>query len=194
MINPTKNGLSRIMRGLGLSIAATALLSGCYSINRVELATAYSPSYVAYVSRDGSMPMDVYGNPFGNDAAANTRLISTINLAAWHGSVPARPLSAKDRADGHRLVIVFNPTNQLIDGHKVCENSRFETRPASDTMVIQAALCSHSDVISEARAEGPVAASANDAPFQGLMYRLLAVMLPAHGGSQNHQCAITPCA
>jgi len=178
---------------LTASLAAILALGGCYSVNRVDQATAYSPAYVAYVSRGDSMPTEVFGNPFGDDQAADAKLISTLRLAAWHGSKPAHPLTVKDRTDGHRLVMVFNPTNKLIDGRKVCERTRFETTPSSNSVLIQAALCSRSEVISEARAEGPAPAGLDEEAFQGLLYRLLAVMLPAHEGSRNHECSIVPC-
>jgi hypothetical protein len=184
----------RALSGAAVSVAAMLMLSGCISVNREYHATAYSPAYVAYVSRDGSMPMEIFGNPFGDDAEADAKLISTINLSALHGSKPARPVSAKDRADGHRLVMVFNPTNKRIDGRKLCAMTKFETAASADTVVIQAALCSHSDVISEARVVGPAAASPDDGPFQDLMYQLLTVMLPGHEGARKHECSIRNCA
>ena len=183
------------MTAVTLSAAAVAMLSGCYTVNYVEQATAYGPSYVSYVSRSGSMPTEVFGNPFGTDSQADAELVSMITLPNGHGSKPAHIMTAKERAEGHRLVLVFNPADKLIDGHKVCENSRFETAPANGTFVIQAALCSHSSVISEARANVPlVITNINDETFQNMMYSVLAALLPLREGSRNHQCGIKPCA
>lgn len=193
MFRNSRSKSFRLAGGITLSLAAALLLGGCLSVNRVDQATAYSPAYVAYVSRQGSLPTEVFGNPFGQGAEADAQLISTINLASWHGSKPAHPITASERAEGHRLVMVFNPASKLIDGRKVCEKTRFETAPAAETMVVQAALCSSDTVISEARAEGPIAGGTDDEPFRTMMFNLLAVMMPAHEGSRNHECSIRTC-
>jgi len=187
---------SRIVRfvtGLTASVLAALVLSGCYTVGHVHLATSYGPSYVAYVSRDGSMPTEVFGNPFGDDNQADSKLVSTITLPNGHGAKPAHIVTAKDRAEGHRMVLVFNPEDKLIDGDKACEKTRFGTRPADDTFIIQAALCSHSKVISEARAEGPSASSIDDQRFQKMMYSLLAELLPQREGSRPYPCKNSDC-
>jgi len=187
------SGIVRLITGLAASALTVLALSGCYTVGHVHLASSYGPSYVAYVSRDGSMPTEVFGNPFGDDNQADTKLVSTITLPNGHGAKPAHIVTAIDRAEGHRMVLVFNPEDKLIDGDKACGKTRFGSRPADDSFTIQAALCSHSKMISEARAEGPASSSIDDQRFQKMMYSLLAELLPQREGSRPYPCRNSDC-
>ena len=177
------------LKRLAFVTATGLLLSACVLIHTTKQEILYSPEFVAYIGQDGSLPVEISGNPLGNSDMANKKLLDAILLPHW--IIPRRlvPVAPVDRGKSYRLVLVFNPASPIASGDSICADPQTKTRAPGPKMKVLAALCSSDDNVTRATAEGETAAGLNDPRFIDLLNDLIRATLP----QRNEELGTTDC-
>ena len=165
----------------GLILALVACAEGG-TISHVRLQSVYSPQLVRYVARSGSLPVAIYGNPFGSDGGqADARIVEGIaNIPALDRVSFSLLPHDQPRPDG-RLVLIFNAKGPV---RGICREPNAYTPGAIGTTIrIEAAFCIGDRTVASASARAPAVDTPADPAFRRSLNRLLTALLPrSHGG------------
>ncbi|MBT3701306.1 MAG: hypothetical protein HOE62_03375 [Alphaproteobacteria bacterium] len=177
-----------VITGLSLGLA------GCLMVHTVKQELLYSPEYVNYASTDGILPLEISGNPLGKSQLAGQKLMDALQIPNWISAQNLRQLPPDERGQGHRLVMVFNPSNILTDGDTLCADPAPKTNKPGSHMKIIAALCHGSRNVTRATAEGDVTASLQDPLFIQLLNYLMTEIMPIKNSDHDTtDCQASPC-
>jgi hypothetical protein len=178
----------------GTAAALSIGLSGCLMVHSVKQELLYTPEYVNYSSKDGVLPIELTGNPIGPSDLAAQKLVDNLRIPRWINAQKLRLVAPADRGQGHRLVMVFNPTSIFTNGDSVCANSATNTAKSGPRVKIFAALCFGDQNITRATAEGDVSASLQDAQFIQLLNSLMDEVMPIKNSDHDTtDCTTSPC-
>jgi len=178
----------------GIAAALSIGLSGCLMVHSSKQELLYSPEYVNYASTGGVLPIELTGNPVGTSDLAAQKLVDNIQVPRWINVQKLRLIASADRGQGHRLVMVFNPTSVFTDGDSLCANAGPETSNSGPHLKIFAALCLGNKNVTRATAEGKVQASLQDPQFIQLLNSLINEVLPIKNSDHpTADCDASPC-
>jgi hypothetical protein len=177
-----------------MSATLALVLSGCVIVHTTKQELLYTPEYVTYASDNGSIPVEIYGNPLGDSQLASEKLLNAINIPHWIAPRKMHPVVANKRGTGHRLVLVFNPASAIASGDSICANPDTPTRKPGDHMLALAALCSLDDNVTRATAEGDVQPGLQDPRFLELLNNLIMEVMPSRNYDHDTtDCQAAPC-
>ena len=175
---------------IGLSLG----LGGCLMVHSTKQELLYSPEYVNYASTGGVLPIELTGNPIGPSDLAAQKLVDNLQVPRWINAQKLRLVAPADRGQGHRLVMVFNPTSVFTNGDSVCANSSTKTAKPGPHVKIFAALCRDDKNVTRATAEGDVSTSLQDPQFIQLLNSLMDEIMPIKNSDHDTtDCQASPC-
>ncbi len=174
-------------------VGAALILGGCNTVHTVDT-TIYNPDYVGYAARNGAMPLEIIGNPFGPTDADDIRLTDALSLPGWHGTQKFERAQRKDdKWTNARVVLYFDAADKLTDGQDLCDGATGPLNRNSDLINVRAAFCAGDKKVSSAIGEGTRPQTPNDPEFQSLMHTVLAAMLPRINPNRGHDCQTVNC-
>jgi len=168
------------LRIFGAIGAAALALTGCQatSISMVDFQSLYSPSLVAYASKDGYLPVALYGQPVAGDKAAiDAAVVRNLRIPAHFSQVPIQATAEAQQGEGHRLVLLFDPQPQT-NGYRACARTVPPPAPAGPTLRVRAVFCSGDGWASEGLAAMPRPARADAPELRDAINTLLQIVLP----------------
>lgn len=151
-------------------------------VSRVFYDPFYSTEFFRYAAREGTMPVQVYGNPFSAEPLSiqtTEGIASTLFAPGWlpHTRFTSRPAPAL--TEDVRVVLVFNPVHPAPGGNAACDKpASLALKPGSGPIRVQAAFCFGGEWLTEAFAEGPRARGPDDPEFQRLINQLMPSLFP----------------
>jgi hypothetical protein len=183
------------IKRIGFITGLSLFLASCVTIHTVKHELLYSPEYIAWAAQDGSLPVEITGNPLGVTMQAGDRLLAAIEMPAWIGPRKFHQIAPADRGEGHRLVLVFNPVSNITSGNSLCKNSAVETTEPGPRTKIIAALCSARSNVSRATAEADIQPDLNNPEFLEMVNSLLRAAMPFRNPEhETSECQKIPCA
>ncbi|HUN52051.1 MAG TPA: hypothetical protein VMU42_13080 [Candidatus Sulfotelmatobacter sp.] len=159
-------------RPLLLALLLAACAGSGVRIGALDQSPAYDPSLVRYVTRLGTMAVEVHGSPFGSSGSDAAPVAAVLSAPGWLGAVRFVPADIHDR--GYRLVLVFGAGA----GEACSDLPALPQVSAAAGLHVQASFCAGRQVLSSLVADGAAAGAPTDLAFRQMMDQVLVNLLP----------------
>ncbi len=157
--------IAKILLPALIATALAACASGSNRLTYTDYKAFYSPYLVNYVAREGSFPLEMYGQPFG--ASGNTEIANVISLPAYYRNTPFKEISGQQDDVNGRLVLLMDPM-KLANSNVPCAkpNNIKLASSQSEQLIIQATFCYQDEMVSQTVLTMDRPASVTDPSFR----------------------------
>ncbi|WP_158044490.1 hypothetical protein [Skermanella pratensis] len=129
----------------GAALAALFLLAACEDYGRVtqtQVDPAYNPDELGYAGgKDATLTTLIYGNPSDVGAAQfASQVLTSMNRVQVGASLKFAQDAGPGGQDLYKVVMVFNPVNQVIDA-ELCAAQIPPSQPFDEDVTVRAAYC-----------------------------------------------------
>ncbi len=159
----------KLLLAAAFAVAVAACAGTATRVGTSGISEFYSPSLASYVSRNGTFPMEVHGNPFGVPQAQSDAAIRGARaIPAWAGT--GNFVAHSEPGRGLRLVLVFGPTDAAVGSRRVCSDAGEIATARSETQThVFAAFCRNNEWITYASIRVPALKGPDDPALNDLM-------------------------
>jgi hypothetical protein len=173
----------RILVAACLALVLTSCAGGnTVIVSRVFYDPFYSTSFFRYAAREGTLPVQVFGNPFSAeplDAQTAEGIANTLVTPHWLPDTRFTTHPKQKPSEDVRVVLVFNPVHPAPGGSAACDKPKsLALEPGGGPVRLQAAFCYGDEWLTEAFAEGPPVKGPDDPEFQRLINNLMFSLFP----------------
>jgi hypothetical protein len=151
-------------------------------VSRVFYDPFYNTQFFSYAARKGTVPVQVYGNPFSTqplNAQTAEGIAGTLFSPGWLPRTRFTTRPVPGLTEDVRVVLVFNPVHPAPGGNAACNNPQsLALKPGGGPVRVQAAFCFGDEWLTEAFAEGPPVKGPDDPEFQRLISHLMLSLFP----------------
>jgi hypothetical protein len=173
-----------MLRVFAVMTAAAAVLTGC-GLSRVvssERMSAYPQLDALYAFNDRDAQVEVFGLPFGGDAAAFQRRVTDAMQHRAMGVNTRFTTTPNDTArPGYRIAVIFNPVGYGPSG-RVCRTPTPAVEPPQAgppyKLYVEAAFCRDGGDFTAARGWLDAATGPDDPNFRHLVGDLTGALFP----------------
>ena len=159
-------------RSLLFAFLVAACAGSAVRIGALDQSPAYDPSLVRYVTRLGTMAVEVHGSPFGDTGDDAAPVAAALSAPGWLGPVRFAPAAMHGR--NYRLVLVFGAGVADACG----DMANLPRSSAATGLHVQASFCAGRQVLSSLVADGAPAGAPSDPAFRNMMDQILINLLP----------------